>query len=324
MTPSASRNPGGPGNLSVPGNLLLLGEYAVLESGGLGVAVAVDRRVEVSIESADTLWISGVLKNRTLEWKPGGSEDNPLFSSIVEECRSWLKSRDIDEMRGARIRIDSSAFFDAGGRKSGFGSSAAVAVALTASLLSIHGSSPGAETDSSIMNLALRAHRRAQGGRGSGYDIATSTYGNCGLFTGGQNPSWEPLTLPWLPNLYLFEGRQSVSTPNSVGKYERWKRENPEEAASFLADSNHCVTGFVRAESWEEALPHFLFCRDLGLRLGRQIGVSAEIDPPLTVEKEWHKALGAGNELGLLATPKLLKSDLLERLNIAERGVMCL
>jgi mevalonate kinase len=33
---------------SVPANLLLLGEYAVLEEGGLGLAVAVDPRVRIS------------------------------------------------------------------------------------------------------------------------------------------------------------------------------------------------------------------------------------------------------------------------------------
>ena len=51
--------------LSAPANLLLLGEYAVLEEGGLGLALAVERRARITVEPSDGLEVLGR--------RPGGS-----------------------------------------------------------------------------------------------------------------------------------------------------------------------------------------------------------------------------------------------------------
>ena len=63
------------------------------------------------------------------------------------------------------IDIDSRAGFD-GGRKLGIGTSAAVCAALCAALLARCGS------ELATFPIALAAHRSAQGGRGSGIDVA--------------------------------------------------------------------------------------------------------------------------------------------------------
>jgi phosphomevalonate kinase len=282
---------------SVPANLLLLGEYAVLEEGGLGLAVAVDPRVRISaapgrpgagLEVAARMDVE-------LRWTPRGPRGDPrtaLLAAAVEVCCP------ADPPAGT-IEVDSSDFFF-GGRKGGFGSSAAAAVGLCWALLALAAGAP--PQPAGVLEAALAAHRRAQGGRGSGYDVFASFHGGAGLFVGGARPSWRPLDLPWLEPLYLFHGESSLSTPGAIGKYREWRLRRPGEARGFLEESNRLVSSFSRAASRGEALVSLRRCRELGLRLGEAIGVPASMQPPDDrdgIRAEDCKALGAGNELGL-------------------------
>jgi phosphomevalonate kinase len=202
---------------------------------------------------------------------------------------------------GGTIEVDSSAFFFAG-RKAGYGSSAAAAVAICWALLALTEGAP--PKGAGVLEAARAAHRRAQGGKGSGYDVLASFHGGVGLFTGGRHPSWQPLELPWLEPLYLFHGERSLSTPGAIERYFDWRRREPGQAKRFLEESNRQVQGFTRAASRQEALGCLRRCRELSLRLGEAIGVPAELAPPgggrdERVPAEDCKALGAGNELGL-------------------------
>jgi phosphomevalonate kinase len=286
--------------LTVPGNLLLLGEYAVTEQGGLGLALAVERRVVVEMEPASELEVEG-------RWGEGKGT-SPLISAIVETWREQLYSRGIcstgegatglGDARepAARINVDSSAFFTAG-RKSGFGSSAAVTVALTCALLHLSGLREDRLLQCAA-RLALLAHRRAQGGRGSGYDVYASLYGGLGCLVGGAEPSWQAVDLPWLPPLYIFPGPSSVSTPNSLEHYERWKNCDPAGWRNFLEESNHSIRRFLQAEDWVQARKAFAASKELGLRLGERIGVSAALDAPDSLAPQLYKAIAPRNEMG--------------------------
>ncbi len=229
--------------------------------------------------------------------EPGGDPRTALLEAAVEVCCP----------AGAppgSIEVDSADFFF-GGRKGGLGSSAAAAVGLCWALLALAAGAP--PRPAAVLEAALAAHRRAQGGRGSGYDVFASFHGGAGLFAGGARPSWQPLDLPWLEPLYLFHGERSLSTPGAIGKYREWRLRRPEEAGSFLEQSNRLVRSFSRAASRLEALGSLRRCRELGLRLGEAIGVPAAMQPPDDwdgIRAEDCKALGAGNELGL-AFPEL-------------------
>jgi len=295
--------------LTVPGNLLLLGEYAVTEEGGLGLALAVDRRVVAEVQPSPALIVEGRWAGEAVLWTAESPEGSPLINGIVETWREQLYSQGLCLLEAeapklcgrrdpaARIVVDSSAFF-AGGRKSGFGSSAAVTVALTCALLHLSGFS-GPQLLECAARLALLAHRRVQGGRGSGYDVYASLYGGCGCLVGGAKPSWQAVQLPWLPPLYLFAGSAGVSTPNSLQHYERWKASDPTWWQSFLQRSNQAVRRFLKAENWPSARAAFTASKELGLQLGERIGVSAAIEAPLPLRPELYKAIGAGNELGI-------------------------
>jgi phosphomevalonate kinase len=133
---------------SAPGKIVLSGEYAVLWDAP-AVCMAVNRRAVAHVSpSAD-----GECHLVT----PGfdGMDRYDILDALL--C---------GERPANRFALDTTAFFD-DGRKTGIGSSAALTVALAAA---INGSSDVAE-------VAMTAHRRLQGGKGSGVDIAAAVHG---------------------------------------------------------------------------------------------------------------------------------------------------
>jgi phosphomevalonate kinase len=296
--------------LSVPGNLLLLGEYAVLEEGGLGLAMAVERRVRVAVHPWDDLLIQGSRPGASVSWTPGDS-GQPLFAAVHGEVLSWMAAsgRGTHEWR-ARITVDSTALFSAQGRKLGLGSSAAVTVGLVCALLEA-ASVPGPLRDAVAPGIARAAHRSLQGGVGSGYDVTCSFFGGRGVFRGGgprsagegASPSWEPWNAGALPTLLLFPGLSPVATPDAVRRYFRWKEANARAAREFLDASNRRVLEFLRADTATDALSALAEYKRVSVDLGDAIGVPARITVPGGLDPAWCKSLGAGNELGVCLVP---------------------
>jgi phosphomevalonate kinase len=136
---------------SAPGKIVLSGEYAVLWDAP-AVCMAVDRRARAEVLPSDD------------------GECHLVTPGFAGEDRFRL----LDAITGGRrpvrhITLDTSAFRD-GGRKTGIGSSASLAVALSAAL----------ENSVDVFASALEAHARFQGGAGSGVDVAAAVHG--GLF----------------------------------------------------------------------------------------------------------------------------------------------
>ena len=286
--------------LTVPGNLLLAGEYAVLEEGGLGAALAVEPRLTVTVFPQDEWELVGRWVAGGEQWRPESGTPPPfagfVFLKALEllEDRGDERGRKWSRLSTARIEVDSSAFFDPRGRKLGFGSSAALAVGMTAALARL-----GDRDPASAHQVAVAAHRHAQGGAGSGYDVTASWFGGFGLFTGGAEPRWEPAN-SILPALAVFAGPEAVRTVGSIARYREWKAANPGAAGDFLDASNAAVRRLTSsrsafAASWDET-------RQLGLELGRQIGSDASLGVPDGIDPgTFVKALGAGNETGVAA-----------------------
>jgi phosphomevalonate kinase len=261
-----------------------------------------------------------------LTWTSGQPHASPLIAAIVHEVEEWLRNRGAGKaLRGARIRVDSSALFSSDGRKSGLGSSAAVTAGLVCALLDAAGCRPELPS-SAVTALAMGAHRRAQGGAGSGYDVSCSVHGGTGVFHGGPLPAWEPCRLWEDPVVCLFPGPLPVSTSVAIRRYTLWKESNPRAARRFLEESNRSVLGFVHARTAAEAGRHLRACRELGMSLGRAIGVSAEIETPRGLDAGWCKALGAGNELGACLAPAgsaaLPEGGEIQRIPVAMKGIL--
>ena len=285
--------------LTVPGNLLLLGEYAVLEPGGLGIAVAIERRVALELEAAKELTVIDA-NTRGTTWKSANRGQPSLVSATIGAVERELSSRGCGSgLPSLGLRIDSSPLFGADGKKIGLGSSAAVAVGIAYALLSRAGLG-GAELEASTFRVALAGHRSYQGGRGSGYDVAVSIYGGFGLFTGGARPSFERLELAWMPPFSLTRGPAPVDTAGAVRRYELWKRRAPAAAIGFLQASNAIVRGFAEAGSWDKASRRLREGARLSAWLGESIGVPASLNGlggRLNSLAGVAKTIGAGDEL---------------------------
>lgn len=148
--------------VSVPGNLLLLGEYAVLEEGGLGIALAVERRLTAGAEPADELILTGEWGGgQDLRWSEVEPGSSALVTAVVAACRERLQILGRALPR-TRIHVDSTPLF-LGGRKGGFGSSAAVAVALTWVLLGLASGRPDAKVAAEVALGPIAGPREGRG-----------------------------------------------------------------------------------------------------------------------------------------------------------------
>jgi phosphomevalonate kinase len=158
---------------SAPGKLMLAGEYAVLD-GAPAVMTAVDRRAIARVA--------------------GAAELSPFLAAAAAQIAA--ARGDGPAARAARaIEVDSSALREAGdaGAKLGLGSSAAATVAAVACALAHEDAAPDRDE---IHRLAAAAHgdvQAALGARGSGADVAASTYGGFLAFTAGTS---RPLPAP--------------------------------------------------------------------------------------------------------------------------------
>ena len=164
---------------SAPGKAVLSGEYAVL-LGAPAIAIAVDRRAQVRIER------TGNGAHRVTA--PGLYPDAATFRASDDGSLQWLDGAAAADRYalleqvwratappagpGLAFTLDTQPFFrEPGGRKLGFGSSAALATALAAALL------PRDAGSDDRYRTAAVAHRNFQDGRGSGVDVATAVHG---------------------------------------------------------------------------------------------------------------------------------------------------
>jgi len=158
--------------VSAPGKLFLVGEYAVLD-GGTAVVAAVDRRA-------------------VGRYVPGAAPSSPVVAEAVRLARAHLAANGLALAEGAP-EIDTRAMAGPGG-KLGLGSSAAAAAVAVGATLLAGGHDPEAEPAVSFA-MADRAHRDAQGGRGSGADVAAAVYGGIIAYRRDVGP-WEGPTPP--------------------------------------------------------------------------------------------------------------------------------
>lgn len=214
---------------SAPGKLFLIGEYAVLD-GAPALLTAVDRRVHVRVARAPSGRWSLTAPNLGLDRLDLGphASRRPAFARDVETRlavfdavrEDFLNTADI-EPTPVHITIDS-ADFARDGHKLGLGSSAAVAAALYAALAHYAGVPLTRRT---LATAAIRAHRHAQNGAGSGGDVASAVYGGLISYTRDT----EPTPLAWPADLAAFAvvTGTGASTPDLVGRVRAYAAAHP-------------------------------------------------------------------------------------------------
>ena len=191
---------------SAPGKLVLIGEYAVLESAP-ALSAAVDVRARARIQPADDgeLYIENIRQGFRYEWSAGVLRwrDNPghyggLFAVAGDR---------IGLPQACRVSLCTRAFYSADGIKYGAGSSAALSVALCAALASAAGHEPE-------LAVALDVHREFQGG-GSGIDVRTSWQGGVIAVAPAVTAHAESESLQWPAGLHILPVWTGVAASTS-------------------------------------------------------------------------------------------------------------
>lgn len=248
---------------SAPGKLVLCGEYAVLD-GAPAVCMAVNRRAQAKVTSVDSQWhrvsapgyssLEGrfAVNGSAISWSQGEDE----YQIVDAVWRTVMPA----PKRCLSIELDTRAFVDDASReKIGIGSSAALTVALVAALTQ----------SCDVLEPALHAHRRFQGGSGSGVDIATSVSG--GLIEYRRKGAVvSPLHWPTGLACRLIWTGVPASTRAKLDKLEKTGHQASKaalcEAAESMASAwRSAATVMSRYPAYIEALQQFSVDHDLGI-----------------------------------------------------------
>ena len=212
--------------LTAPGKLFFAGEYGVLH-GGTAVVAAVDRRV-------------------VARFVPGAAPSTPVVAETLAAVRAHCATTGASLPEGAP-EIDSASLSE-GGQKLGLGSSAAVAAAAVGVLLEAAGFDVEAEKPLTFL-LADRAHRAAQGGRGSGADVAAAVMGGVLAYTRPEvgAPTMRSLIPPAnLTPVVLSTGIPSA-TVDHVAAVERLAARDPGAHARRLREIRRAADAFLQS-----------------------------------------------------------------------------
>ena len=244
-----------------PGKVVLSGAYAVLD-GAPAIVAAVDR------------------------YAVADSARAPDF--VSEEVRAALGDRPAPFVDARALRQ--------GSRKLGLGSSAAILVASLAALeLEREPELSHGELVERVIDRALVAHARAQGG-GSGIDVAASAYGGVILarrVAAGLEVS--SLSLPPGLRIGVFALGESASTPGLIARVRAFESAEPARFERLMAVQAEAAERAARALERADAPLLLRALGDQGRALG-ELGRAAGapiVTPELEVLARHAETLGA-------------------------------
>ncbi len=216
---------------SAPGTLMLMGEHAVLH-GELAIACAVDQRIHVTLENQAERRLSIDSALATYDQPLEQLIDHPDLRFVIEAVRARVGAM----TSGIRLKIESQF-----SHQVGLGSSAAVTVAATAA---IQQWLRGGFDRRQVFDDALATMLAVQG-RGSGTDLAASTYG--ALIAYRVDPL-EIIPLYSVPEIGLYYSGYKTPTPEVLSRVASEYNQLPE-----LYDALYRLMGEVTAEAMAAA-----------------------------------------------------------------------
>jgi len=260
---------------SAPGKILLAGEYAVLD-GGEAVVMAVDRRARARVSD-------------------GATAPSRFLAAAAAAVKEELGS---DRAAIAeRAAVDSTALCDRdSGAKLGLGSSAAAVTAAVALAL------PPPGDRRLLHRLAHRAHAAAQGGTGSGADVAASVWGGVLLCRpadrAGDPLRVAPLALPRDLVLVPVWLGQPADTRIMVAAVSDFARRCPEVAQVLYRHIAQAAADLAAAMNARQAIDALHECGLRAAELGGKAGVEVATDAFQALDRRAAALGGAAKTTG--------------------------
>ncbi len=278
---------------SAPGKLMLAGEYAVVSGAAPALAVALGVRASVELIPGGGRWR---VTSEAYDLVEAPAAAVPVVDAALRWCRPFDSGHLV-------IRSD----LGAGPSKPGFGSSAAVAVA-TAGVLR-------ASVDAAAPTVAevVAIHRAAQGGRGSGYDVATALLGGVCVFDRRDADAPSAHATQWVRGLHAAV----IFTGSGASSSRHLRRLEEAAGASGFGDAmeRHALASAALVRAWHTGDPVAVLecCRgaerslaeldragDLGIGGGGQRGAREAIEAAGAVART--SGAGGGDCLWALAS----------------------
>jgi phosphomevalonate kinase len=264
---------------SAPGKLILLGEYAVLE-GAPALVLAIPRRAGVRAAaragggaldaslhrlSAPALGLRDLafrLEGATAVARPpdaGAAASLCFVGAALGAAQAFLHEQGL-ELPPLDLATDTAEFVEqapsGASTKLGLGSSAAITVATFGAAVRL--CAPSATLDRQrLLPRLVRAHRQAQGGRGSGIDVAASCMGGLLRFelaepADAASPMVHALAVP--PGLQLIAVSTGVaaSTPVMLATLAAWRAREGAAYAAHLGSLHAVAARGVAAAQAED------------------------------------------------------------------------
>lgn len=295
--------------VTVPGKLVIAGEYAVLEPNQQAIVMAINRYITATIEPSRQNMLSlPQLGLDRITWEESGnrnqfsvSDPRLLFvQNSITIVNQFLLENSIT-LQSFHLTIKSGLDDPDTGRKYGLGSSAAVVVAVISAILILHSDEKFPPTLDQIFKLAAIAHLKTQK-NGSGADIAASTFGGWLVYSSFKH-NWvlnelqdgkklsEILEKPW-PNLSITPikppsqlnlcvgwTKDVAATAPMINKIHIFRSRNKQAYTRFLEKSSHAVAQLIK--SFEEndcnkAITSLTQSRQSLIMLSEQAGITIE------------------------------------------------
>jgi phosphomevalonate kinase len=238
-----------------PGKLLISGEYAVLQ-GAPAIAMAVNVQAQARIRPAAGASRLAVPEagSWAFQWQADGQPqwlDLPDAGQgrVLEAILATLATRRLlpAALPALDIELDSRAFQhrrpDGSRQKLGLGSSAAITVAAARALLAALG-----QGDAPLLDICGDAHRRLQGGAGSGIDVMVAVHGG----VVGVDHTGSVLQLAWPEGLHwlaAWSGR-AASTPELIARFTAFATGQPGEFQRQLQKLDQRARAVL--ENWQQ------------------------------------------------------------------------
>jgi phosphomevalonate kinase len=261
-----------------PGKIFLVGEYAVLEEGPAVLAA--------------------VTRHAVAQYLPGMDPMSNVVREAVQHARAEIGEA-ASALPPGSVLVDTDDF-QQGNQKIGLGSSSATAVATVGAVFESAGISV-APNRSRIYAIALAAHRAAQGGAGSGADVAAAVHG--GFIKVERRPLGPPLVEPLTPpaglNLVVFWTGQAVSTTNMIEGVQKFARRDPVAYRQMIDNLREIAEKFVDELQAGSATGAVAVAGRYGRRLA-VLGAAASV--PIVTDA-FTRAAELATELGGIAKP---------------------